>query len=475
MDFALNPTSYVFRAGSRLRFTVTGAETGTYQLPDGVQPSDPPALTIFHGGSHASRIELPVIPPLTHGFEGRIRVASDAGGYSGAATAWLSPAVVYLRYDDGWHCVLRRPARAVPSAAKACQRPRDTWRIDESAGPDGKPKVSISGAGISFDGTGIERMRTPIELLAFFYFLAYIPYAVLTRWFATIPYPPLGRALTGLEVLPAATIMSGVFTYLFVWLAGWAREAHHVRLGGGGWPWPTRWTTLSGIGTALLLFTVPLSFTFKGVSIPFMQLLMRGDVLIIAPAVDLMSGRRVRWYSWVALVLVAAGLAFTIRARGGLYLPPLAVLTVVLYTVGYSVRLWVMTRVATSRRHGGGSLRQGEIYQKPHEVANRVQDHGEHRERQQIPTDGCLDGECHTSRRRHKRRPGTPAYAPPPWEIHRRGDDQRVAAHDPVHEGNAHALEGERQRRGQQQQDGARARGVVQRVGQGPPPPPRRT
>jgi hypothetical protein len=193
-----------------------------------------------------------------------------------------------------------------------------------------------------------ERVGTPIELLAFFYFLAYIPYAVLTRWFATIPYPPLGRALTGLEVLPAATLISGVFTYLFAWLGGWAREAHHVRLAGGAWPWPTRWTTLSGIGTALLLFTVPLSFTFKGVSIPFMQLLMRGDVLLIAPAVDLMSGRRVRWYSWVALVLVAAGLLLTIRARGGLYLPPLAILTVILYTLGYFVRLWVMTRVAKS-------------------------------------------------------------------------------------------------------------------------------
>ena len=39
---------------------------------------------------------------------------------------------------------------------------------------------------------------------------------------------------------------------------------------------------LTGIGTALVLFTVPLSFTIEGVSIPFIQLLMRGDVLVIA-------------------------------------------------------------------------------------------------------------------------------------------------------------------------------------------------
>jgi hypothetical protein len=191
-------------------------------------------------------------------------------------------------------------------------------------------------------------MRMPIQLLALLYFLAYIPYAVITRWFATIPYPPLGRALTGLEILPAATLLSGVFTFLFAWLSGWWRRAHRLDFNGLSLPVPTRWTALSGIGTAMLLFTVPLSFTFKGVSIPFMQLLMRGDVLLIAPLVDLMSGRRVRWYSWLALLLVAAGLAFTIRARGGLYLPPLAIVTVLLYTLGYFVRLWVMTRVSKS-------------------------------------------------------------------------------------------------------------------------------
>ena len=99
------------------------------------------------------------------------------------------------------------------------------------------------------------------------------------------------------------------------------------------------------MGTAMLLFTVPLSFTFQGVSIPFMQLLMRGDVLVIAPLVDLMAGRRVRWYSWVALILVATGLILTIGTRGGLHLPPLAIATVVLYTLGYFVRLAVMTKI----------------------------------------------------------------------------------------------------------------------------------
>ena len=130
----------------------------------------------------------------------------------------------------------------------------------------------------------------PIEVLSILYLLSYVPYATLTRWLATIPYAPLGRSLTGLEELPAVIVMSGLLTYLFVWLKGWWREAHS----------------------------------------------------------SLVLGRRVRWYSWIALGLVAVGLIITIHARGGLYLPVLAIVTIVLYTLGYLLRLLMMTHVAKS-------------------------------------------------------------------------------------------------------------------------------
>lgn len=192
------------------------------------------------------------------------------------------------------------------------------------------------------------RIGFSIEALTMLYLLSYVPYAVLTRWLATVPDSTLGRSLGGLEVLPATTLMSGLLTYAFIGVSGWWREAHDVRFANRRWPRPTRWTALSGLGTALLLVTVPLSFTFRGASIPFMQLLMRGDVLLVAPAVDLLIGRRVRWFSWVALGLVAAGLGSTIAARGSLALPPLAIVTVALYTLGYLIRLLVMSKVAKS-------------------------------------------------------------------------------------------------------------------------------
>ncbi|QIK77818.1 hypothetical protein G7077_01700 [Sphingomonas piscis] len=190
--------------------------------------------------------------------------------------------------------------------------------------------------------------RLPLEGYVFLYLLAYLPNVIITKLVTSTLHAGLGRPLTGLETLPASLIISTVLTYIFIWASGWHRDAHSVPVLGARFPVPTRYTFLSGLGTALVLFTVPLSFTFEGVSIPFIQLLMRGDILVIAPVVDLMFGRRVRWWSWAALVLVLLALVITLSDRGGLHLPPLAILTVVLYTVGYFIRLAVMTKVSKS-------------------------------------------------------------------------------------------------------------------------------
>jgi hypothetical protein len=170
-------------------------------------------------------------------------------------------------------------------------------------------------------------MRAPIELLTLLYVVTYVPYAVLTHWLSATPGSS-GKAMSGLELLPATLVMGGLLTLAFISLCGWARLAGRHFVGGLSIPLPTGWTALSGLGASLILFTVPLSFTFRDVSIPFMQLLMRGDVLVIAPCVDWLMGKRVRWYSWVALFLVAGGLTLTIHARGGLHLSPLAIATV---------------------------------------------------------------------------------------------------------------------------------------------------
>lgn len=192
----------------------------------------------------------------------------------------------------------------------------------------------------------IGNRKIPLEMWVGIYFLLYLPNVMITRWVTQVPNSALGRPLTGLETLPASLILSTVLTYLFIWIAGWHRDANAVNVGGMRVPVPTRFTLLSGIGTSFILFTVPLSFTLPDVSIPFMQLLMRGDVLLIAPLIDLMFGRKVRWWSWIALAMVLLALAITLLDRGGLKLSPLAILTVVLYTFGYFLRLAVMNHIS---------------------------------------------------------------------------------------------------------------------------------
>ena len=184
-----------------------------------------------------------------------------------------------------------------------------------------------------------------MEWLVLCYFLSYLPNVVLTRAATTTTRAPALRPPSGLEVLPASLILNLLLTLAFVYAFGWQRDAHGVRVGAMRLPAPTRYTLLSGIGTAFILFTVPLSLTFRDVSIPFIQLLMRGDILLVAPLVDLLFRRRVRWWSWAALALVCVALALVVRQRGGFHLPPLAWITVVLYTVGYFIRLSVMTGV----------------------------------------------------------------------------------------------------------------------------------
>ena len=190
--------------------------------------------------------------------------------------------------------------------------------------------------------------RLPLEAIVVLYFLSYIPNIVMTRLATSGVHVERGRPLTGLETLPVSLSVNLLLTYAFIWLSGWHRDAHGVNIAGARVPVPTRYTALSGLGTALVLFTVPLSFTFTDVSIPFIQLLMRGDILLIAPLVDLMFGRRVRWWSWTALLIVGVALTLVVHQRGGFHLPPLAIATVVLYTVGYFLRLAVMTRISKS-------------------------------------------------------------------------------------------------------------------------------
>jgi hypothetical protein len=185
-----------------------------------------------------------------------------------------------------------------------------------------------------------------VELMTLAYFVCYLPYIMVTRHLATQDQVTLGRPLTGLEILPGMLIIAALLTFGFSWAMGWFRNVRRVQVGPFSLPLGTPYTMLQGVCTAVILVTVPISYTLVGVSIPLIQLLMRGDILIIAPLVDLLNQRKVHWWSWAALVLVLIGMVIAFVGRGDVAIGWSAVAVVVVYTAAYFGRLLIMTKIS---------------------------------------------------------------------------------------------------------------------------------
>ena len=181
-----------------------------------------------------------------------------------------------------------------------------------------------------------------LEAILLAYLLGHSSNVVMTRLVTNGP----GTTLGSLAVLPYTLCVSAVLTFLFIWGSGWHRNAHGRQVGRLRLPVPTRLTALSGVGSALMVSAVPMSFSLRDVSIPVILLMLRGGILVLAPVVDLFFGRRIRWWSVVALVTVAIALSLVLFQGGGVKLSALALLTICSYNVGFLMRLTVMTRVA---------------------------------------------------------------------------------------------------------------------------------
>lgn len=194
------------------------------------------------------------------------------------------------------------------------------------------------------------RHRVAIWLFALGYFACYVPYSALTKALSDGLLPGMQAGISGLELLPVVNLASLVGMFAFISVAGWWRFAGHRRIFGRSLPVPGRWTFLSGVCTAAIIATTTLAYTFSGVSIVFMMLLMRGGVLVIAPIVDLVSKRHVEWLSKVALGLSLAAVLVPLfgRSQSSLAITWIALADVMVYLLAYFVRLRFMTKLGKS-------------------------------------------------------------------------------------------------------------------------------
>lgn len=205
-----------------------------------------------------------------------------------------------------------------------------------------KPSAATS------ETTGKRKHTLVIWVFALGYFFFYIPYSGLIKALTNGLIPGAER-ISGLRLLPPSLVATALLIPLFITAMGWWKHLGRRRLLGRELAWPGAWSVLSGVGFATIIATTTMAYTFPGVSIVFALLLLRGGVLTLAPMVDAAFRRKVRWFSWIALVLSLSALAVALSDVGNYRLTWAAALNVAAYLTGYMIRLPCMSKAAKSQ------------------------------------------------------------------------------------------------------------------------------
>jgi protein-tyrosine-phosphatase len=183
------------------------------------------------------------------------------------------------------------------------------------------------------------------------YYLFYTPYSGLTKALSDGILPGVGR-VPGAVLLPAAASATAVVMLGFITVMGWWKYAGHRKLLGVSVPFPRLTTFLSGVCLATIIGATTLAFTFGSVSIVLVLVLLRGGILVIAPAVDSIARRRVRWFSWAAMWVSLLAVSVVLADTSNYSLSPAAVGVVAAYLAAYFFKLQFMTRLSKSEERG---------------------------------------------------------------------------------------------------------------------------
>ncbi|MEV4319491.1 hypothetical protein [Actinocrispum sp. NPDC049592] len=180
------------------------------------------------------------------------------------------------------------------------------------------------------------------------YFLWYTPYSALAKALSggllSSTHGPVG----GLILLPASALGQLVVMPITLTLLGWWKYSRRRIAGGVRVPFPGRETAMSAFWMALIVGTTTLNFTFPGVSILLVLVLMRVETLIISPSIDLVRSRKIHWYSAVALGLCGLSAAVALADVNHYVLTAGAVASLLVYMGAYTGRFLIMSHHAKS-------------------------------------------------------------------------------------------------------------------------------
>jgi protein-tyrosine-phosphatase len=194
--------------------------------------------------------------------------------------------------------------------------------------------------------TDKRRYGLQIWALGLGFYLFYTPYSGLTK--ALSNGLLTGTQVKGTVLLPISAIATVIGMLGFITVMGWWKYAGRREFFGVQVPFPRRLTFLSGVCMATIMGTTTLAFTFGGLSIVLVLVLLRGGTLIIAPIVDHIVGRRVRWFSWTAMFVSLAAVLMALSDASNYTLTIAAVIDVAAYLAAYFFKLQFMSRLAKS-------------------------------------------------------------------------------------------------------------------------------
>lgn len=180
------------------------------------------------------------------------------------------------------------------------------------------------------------------------YFVWYTPYSGLAKAMSSGLLSTTHGPVGGLVLLPAAALGTLAAMPLTLTILRWWHYSRRRGIGRGrvSLPFPGRETAMSAFFMALIVGSTTLNFTFPGVSILLVLVLMRIGTLIISPAVDLLTYRKIHWYAAVAVGLCVVSAAVAFADVDNYVLTAGAVASLLTYLVAYYGRFRIMSRHA---------------------------------------------------------------------------------------------------------------------------------
>jgi protein-tyrosine-phosphatase len=192
------------------------------------------------------------------------------------------------------------------------------------------------------------RYALTIWALGLGYYISYTPYSGLTKALSSGLLTGAQGPIAGPVLLPISAIATVAGMLGFITAMGWWKYAGRREFFGVQVPFPRRLTFFSGVCMATIMGTTTLAFTFGGLSIVVVLVLLRGGTLIIAPIVDGIVGRRVRWFSWTAMFVSLAAVLMALSDAASYTLTIAALIDVAAYLGAYFFKFQFMSRLAKS-------------------------------------------------------------------------------------------------------------------------------